>query len=153
MSRYDRNASACIRQNIELSDRVCQSQDVMNVYPAMSTQKSLKKINFAFFSIFGGVLRTTAKNKKNMLDVNLAFCSMFGSVLRTAAKNRKKCLMKTLHFWRRAAHRRQKSKKKLENKVSQNFFRQHYSNGGVLEKSAAKKICWSAIFSQLFRRF
>ena len=28
------------------------------------------------------------------------FCSIFGGVLRTAAKNRKKCLMKTWHFFR-----------------------------------------------------
>ena len=39
--------------------------------------------------------------KKLTKKLNLAFFSIFGGVLRTAAKNRKKCLMKTWHFWSR----------------------------------------------------
>ena len=52
--------------------------------------------NFAFFSIFGGVLRTAAKNRKKCFETSyFAFFSIFGGVLRTAAKNRKKCFTKT----------------------------------------------------------
>ena len=48
--------------------------------------------NFAFFSMFGGVLRTAAKNRKKCFETSyFAFFSIFGGVLRTAAKNRKKC--------------------------------------------------------------
>ena len=49
--------------------------------------------------MFGGVLRTAAKNRKNMLNGKLGIFSIFGGVLRTAAKNRKKCETKTLHFF------------------------------------------------------
>ena len=52
-----------------------------------------------FFDFWWRATHRRQKSKK-MLNENLACFSIFGGVLRTAAKNRKKCLTKTWHFFR-----------------------------------------------------
>ena len=66
----------------------------------------------------------TNERTNEQANENLAFFSIFGGALRAAAKNRKKCLTKKLgiffDFWRRATHRRQKSKKMLNENLDCN---------------------------------
>ena len=96
----------------KFSGDVCYQASCDACYQASCDAQSTKKLNLAFFSIFGGVLRTAAKNRKKCLmktwklkrvhmvkKVSLrlenrfnmvtkpfiAFFSIFGGVLRTAA--------------------------------------------------------------------
>ena len=62
----------------------------------LSLGKRLTNV-FCIFSDFWRRATLCRQKSKKMLNETLAFFSMFGGVLRTAAKNRKKCLMKTWH--------------------------------------------------------
>ena len=56
-------------------------------------------IKLGIFSDFWRRAAHRRQKSKKMLNENLAFFPIFGGVLRTAAKNRKKCLMETWHFF------------------------------------------------------
>ena len=83
--------------------------------------------NLAFFFDFWRRAAHLRQKSKKVINENLAFFPIFGGVLRTAAKNRKKCLMKTWHFFRFLAaccapppKLEKNALRKLGNKIRQN---------------------------------